>query len=230
MKISTDYLAGLYESVKANSGSIPDQRGYEDHEWGARSIRCARRLLSAVMFREMAQLTLDKIGSQLLPNIGFYYGMYHLGAACLYLDYQTTLDELRNLKHNSLESMLSERLVRRKLLEPEFVRSLSRLRKIREYTNYTVGGGLWEDELIDNDEFKKLYDATANSFSQGCKLIRALAGHVEAQCSSDPFPPGISRIRYTIGDHWGDDAISIHIPMDGRSRVWDYLIEADLTN
>ena len=44
-----------------------------------RANRSAKHLLSSVIFRENAQLTNEKTSSILLPAIGFYYSLYHLG-------------------------------------------------------------------------------------------------------------------------------------------------------
>ena len=83
------YWDKLRQSYK-NDTNIPEskrQSFYESTEWSARVHRCAKHIISAVSFRETSFSAHEKTGSPLLSIIGYYYGMFHMGVAVLYIDY-----------------------------------------------------------------------------------------------------------------------------------------------
>jgi hypothetical protein len=70
-----NYRADLLAAVKANP-----------EEWNHRIRQCGRRIISAVTFRETARSTHEKTGTVLLSVIGYYYSVFHISIATLYLD------------------------------------------------------------------------------------------------------------------------------------------------
>ena len=85
-----NYIDRLRRNVKQFPGEWHDRRRY-----------CARRILTAVCFRETSQSTFQKTDSALLPPIGFYYAVFHIGIAMLSFDYSTAISELRIMNFTS---------------------------------------------------------------------------------------------------------------------------------
>ena len=67
MKKSQAYFDKLRASIKKNNGNFTPNIGYEKTEWDARIFRCAYRILSGICFRESAESSYKKTGSNILP-------------------------------------------------------------------------------------------------------------------------------------------------------------------
>jgi len=193
--------------------------------WEARSRWAARRILTAVCFRETAESAFQKAGSILLPTIGFYYALFHMGTAALYLERCTSPDDLRRLRHSRLRNLIEARLVQTGNLPESYLSLLERLQVAREYANYVLGGKMAGDfdEPIHRDSGDDLYDRTGAEFEHTLTFIRAVS--TEFRGIVDP----IERIAVTIGDDIGDDVYSMYLSPDDEQRVTDYLIATRLT-
>ncbi len=199
------------------------RKACEDDIW-ARYRSAARRLLSAICFREHACATLEKTGTALLPPIGYYYGVYHVGIAVLSLDYGTELRELRLMRHKRLRNLIENRLAMRRVLSNDFLQGLDRCRQYREYANYVFGGRMQRDSEFDALQIvPNLYSETGILFSEAVELILALSD-VTYRDGLSPGP-----LQQLIGDHFGDDIIRRYLCRSDEGRVWNYLIEKGLT-
>jgi hypothetical protein len=242
MTLPAEYIRKTRESAARNSGTVPDAYRYEPDEWTARLVRCSRRLLSAVVFREMAQVTLEQTGSLMLPAIGFYYSLFHAGIAMLYMDHSTSLEELSHkasqqsakgssgagMTHKKLRDLLTKRLVSAKLIDKDFVDRLNKAKWLREYVNYSVGGRLEGDDAVVEHDLRatSLYVEIGTRLVIALSFIKDVAANVELDSGSGH---GLSRIQTTIGDHFGDDLIQLYVPRQYRERVWKFLIEHEVT-
>lgn len=232
MTLPTEYMQKTRESAARNSGAVPEAQRYEPDEWTARLVRCSRRLLSAVVFREMAQVTLEQTESIMLPAIGFYYSLFHAGCAMLYVDHSTSLEELSHktsrMTHQKLRQLLSDRLVSAKLVSKDYIQHLDDAKWLREHVNYAVGGRLMgDDDVVEYDlNAANLYPDTGMRVMTALSFVKEVASNVELADSGN----GLNRIRTTIGDHFGDDLIHLYVPRQYRERVWDFLIEQEITN
>ncbi len=238
MPLSKKYIAGLKANIKANSGNIPHQQQFEADEWDARFIRCSRRLLSAIVFREISHLSLEKTGSMLLPIIGFYYTLFHSGVAMLCIDHQTSLDELSHRRdsqekkepvtHRKVRDLIKSRLVNSSLLNNTFVSNFNHMKQVREHFNYRVGGKLAEDSKFEEIDAGKLYNQTGTSLAQAIELIKEIGA--VADTNPERHLAGLSLLRASITDNFGDDLIDLHVPREHQQKIWDYLLAQDLVN
>lgn len=194
-------------------------------EWDTRARKAARRLLSAVCFRETAESALQSSGSALLPPIAFYYALYHAVLSALYLDCNTEPRALSGARHRAVAGRLRTNLVQPKLVPPTVLDLLTRLRAFREYANYTVGGKLPGDRLYLNAiaDSQLLYNDTGQA-------IASLLGFIRAVSEAARADPSLSdRIMVTIGDDIGDDVLQMYMSNADQARVTAYLLAEELT-
>lgn len=193
-----------------------------------RANRCAKHLLSSIIFRENSQATNEKTGSILLPAIGFYYSLYHLGVALLWLDYSLKETDLAMMHHSQLKKLLKSKLIDRKILNIHFLNVLEWLQEIREETNYAQRIFLYDEEgynyhkelFIDNE----LYRITGIVFEEAIYLIKKIIEN------SDKIFEFEMNLKTYIGDSKGDNVLITYLSEDDKKRVWKYLIENNLTN
>ena len=86
MVLSRAYYCKLRHDVKSNP-----------NEWADRSRSFARSLLASVAFRESAQATMDQTKSVILAPIGFYYALFHLAMAALWICIAQGILDTRNV-------------------------------------------------------------------------------------------------------------------------------------
>lgn len=196
-----------------------------DAAWSARSRSAARRLLSAVCYREASESALQCTGTALLPPIGFYYALYHGVIAALYLDWQTQPAAIGRARHQAVSRLLDSRLIQRRLLPRFCAELLYTLRAFREYANYTVGGKLREDQQYLNarDQAHSLYDQTGQALSGILSFVRNVSN------ASRLDPPVFDRIAVTIGDDIGDDVFQMYLSDRDHERVVRYLVAEGLS-
>lgn len=219
-------VRAVQSAIDAGGGDVPNATGYESSEWEARATRCSRRLVSAVIFREMAQDAWEMTESPLLPRIGFYYAMFHMSAALLYLDTETTLKQLGGLRHEFLDTQVTQRLVRYSRVPESYSELLLELRDDRNAANYGVGGKLPIDDRLYVNSLPLRYEQTGNAFAQALEYLSDLASRVSLP---EYGPTVLDRIRVTIGDNIGDDMIALHVPPRRRDRVRQFLQDQNLT-
>lgn len=194
-------------------------------EWDTRARKAARRLLSAVCFRETAESVLRETGSALLPPIAFYYSLYHAVIAALYLDCRTDPRVLDRARHKSVAARLTSNLVKPRLVDSSVADLLQRLRSFREYANYTVGGKLPGDYQYLNaiEDSRRLYKETGQAILNILGFIRAVSRAGQAS-------PSISeRIMITIGDDISEDVLQMYLSQADQERVAAYLVTEKLT-
>lgn len=196
-----------------------------DTEWEARARGAARRLLSAVCYRETSESALQCTGSALLPPIGFYYALYHAVIAALYLDWQTPPAILSRARHQAVYRLLGSHLIQRGLLPTSCGELFKTLRAFREYANYTVGGKLREDQ-----QYLDARDQALTLYAQTGKALSGILSFVRSVSQATPLDPSVSnRIAVTIGDDIGDDVFQMYLSDQDRDRVARYLLEEGLS-
>ena len=115
------YRDKLISSAKKDQ-LIPNEYNRNYTEWDYRIHQCARRILAAVCFRENANNTYQQTKSIILPVIGYYYALFHMGIAVLYLDYSTDLKKLKRIRHSTLINLIHNKLVSRNLISNKFTK------------------------------------------------------------------------------------------------------------
>lgn len=212
----------MKQSYRDNLRNFIDEKGEE--EWVERLQMCAHRILTSICFRESAESTYQQTKSVLLPSFGFYYSLYHMGMAMLYMDFRTPIDTLHEMKHKRLINLINNNLVDTKLIPTDYLNLLEYLKEIREYTNYKFGRSY---SVKFKDEFKttisKLYIETGIAFDLSISYIEDVNHEVTERL--DLF----SQIQIHIGDGIGDDICDIYLSKHDEERVLKYLLEKNLT-
>ncbi len=193
----------------------------DESEWWQRTTKSAKHILTAVCFRETSQSTSEKTGSAIFSPIGYYYSLFHMGVAMLFLEHRTTRQELRRIRHKNLQALIQGRLVNTKLLPIEYLEVLRELQQLREYANYVFGERVTRYEY--KDMISSLYRKTGNEFDYALEFILRVEAEI---CNVLGF---VAPIQVEIGDGFGDDLIRAYLSPDDEAKVKEYLLEKDLT-
>jgi uncharacterized protein (UPF0332 family) len=205
------YLFELEERLQAE----------DSDKWFYRSQKSAHHLLAAICFRENSQSIWEETRTVLLPPIGFYYSIFHLSMAMLFLDYQTDASELKRIRHATLKNLINQRLMQKRLLANSYLDEFQHLQDIREYANYNFGSKVPKYEYLQiADAF---YPMTGKCFDQVIDLIHPV------QIQIDDFYSFSMSIQTAIGDGFGDDLMRMYLPKDVEEKVVVYLLEKNLT-
>ena len=205
------YFTDLHHSL------VPEKEG----EWWQRTAKCAKHLLTGICFRETSQSIAFKTGSAIFSPIGFYYSLFHVGVAMLYMEHTTSRAELRRIHHSNLQNLIKDRLVGTNLLSPYYLELLRELQGLREYANYVFG------ERVAKYEYKsmvpELYSKTGGEFDHALDFILQVEREV---CKRLGFS---APIQTAIGDGFGDDLMRAYLSSDDEAKVNEYLLEKNLT-
>ncbi len=193
----------------------------KDDEWWQRTTKCAKHILTAVCFRETSQSVHDKTGSAIFSPIGFYYSLFHMGVAMLYMEYTPSRPELRHIHHSNLQRLIKDRLVNTGLLSQDYFDLLRELKDLREYANYFFGGRAAKYEY--KSMIPELYKKTGDEFDHALAFILQVE---EKVCKVLGFA---APIQIAIGDGFGDDLMHTYLSPDDKARVEEYLLEKNLT-
>ena len=210
------YWDMLRNSYKKDCGVFEPTIGYETSEWSARIFRCAKRLLSAICFRETAESTYRKTGSKNLPLIGFYYSLYHMGVAMLYVEYTIPLPKLRKIRHSTLQNLIQDKFIEKSFIPQKYLDLLIELKDIREYTNYSFGYRI-------EDKTNSYYKQTGHAFNSALNFIKMISNEINEDNSL------LFQISAIIGDVIGDDTYMAYLSKEDMERVDAYLILKNLT-
>ncbi|KKN55083.1 hypothetical protein LCGC14_0586040 [marine sediment metagenome] len=209
------YRDKLISAVK-NDHLIPTEYYIEFTEWEYRIHKCSRRILAASCFRENANNTYHQTKSIILPVIGYYYALFHMGVAVLYLDYSTDLKKLKRVKHKTLINLIQNKLVSRNLISNKFTNILFDLKVIREDANYDFG-------VMDNIETIDYYVETGKAFDEAINFIK------ELDIAIKDYQQVLMDIMVKIGDGFGDDIKDTYLSKKDQECVIEYLISKNLT-
>ncbi|MBE9197904.1 MULTISPECIES: hypothetical protein [unclassified Nodularia (in: cyanobacteria)] len=211
MSLVSNYLIDLKQVL------IPEQEDI----WSSRLHKSAHHLLAAICFRENSQAIWESTNTILLPPIGFYYSVFHLSIAALFIDYQTQTHELTKIKHQTLKKYIKERLMQRKLLPNSYLDTFQSLQEMREYANYSFGKKIPKYEFMNiGDSF---YINTQEPFDLVIDLIHNIQNTVDNNYSF------YLSIQTAIGDGFGDDLIRMYLPKNLEEKVVSFLIKKNLT-
>ncbi len=209
------YRDKLISAVK-NDHLIPNEYGREYTEWDYRIHQCARRILAATCFRENANNTYQQTKSIILPVIGYYYAIFHMGIAVLYLDYSMDLKKLKRIRHSTLINLIHNKLVSRNLISNKFTKIFLDLKEIREDANYYFG-------VMVNLETIDYYIETGKAFDEVINFIK------ELDITIKDYQQVLMDIMVKIGDGFGDDIKDTYLSKEDQESVLEYLMSKNLT-
>lgn len=222
--MSQKYKDGLYNSIKENSGEYTCKIGYEVTEWHARAYRCAKRILSSVCFYITSKSAYKSSKSIILPTIGLYYSMYHMGVAILHIDWTTKLSYLENrryIAHNKLPNLIENSLVKKSVLKYSFPRLLGELREIRNQVNYS-----FYRIDVPTRHFNSYFRTVTECLDQALEYIKLISSVVDNEKIDFPL---LFCIQNNIGNRIGDNTYEIYLSEEDENEVVNYLISKGLT-
>lgn len=183
-------------------------------DWAERAEICSRRLLAAICFREHSANIFDLTETQIFPNIGFYYSIFHMSVAILSIDYATNLEELKEIHHNTLIKLLLSRLIQRSIIPKFYLDLFLELKDLRVETNYKfiprINTGIYYSEL------GEVFDLAIDYIKEISKIIQ------------DEYNL-LLRIEINIGDWFGDDILEGFFEAGDYKDILDYLKKKKLT-
>lgn len=197
---------------------ISNKQSSDENEWWDRSDIAAKRILTAICYRESSNKIYQSNKSVALPSIGYYYSIFHLSIALLALDYTTDLLDLHHIKHKNVVSLINSKFIQRNLLPISYYELILDLKDLREYVNYVFGRAYFNKSQLDY-----FYCRTGEAFDSAIKLIN------EIHKAISDLDPILYYIQGNIGDHFGDDILQNFLSEIDMRSVEDYLLKHDLT-
>ncbi len=181
-----------------------------DTEWDFRVDTCARRLLTAVCFRESAENTYKATKNVILPIIGFYYSMFHMSLAFLSLEYTTRIENFNKISHIKLINLIYDKFIKRSIIDREFYDTLVELRELRGIANYSF------HEIYDLD-IELYYSKTEIAFNIAIKFIKEVHNIIKNEYHI------LTSLEVIISDGIGDDILSTYLSKNDIKTVEKYL-------
>lgn len=183
-------------------------------DWDYRAEKCGKSILAAVCFRETALAGNRRKDSKIYQPIGFYYAMFHMSLAMLWINPRVKASDLKKIHHRKLFSLVDSQLVRHKYVSEDYYASLCWLKELRESCNYSFG---YRDSL--DADLSKAAKKTYESFDDALIFI-----HEVLAASNSLF-----RVQVGIADGFGDDTLETYLTDRHKEKVSKYLVDHGLS-
>jgi len=179
--------------------------------WEKKYLLSTRRLMSSLFFFVSAKRCYEE-ENKLLSAIGYYYSLFHISKALLFLLPNYSIDDVKGITHKKVSSLVLTDFIQRKMLSPKFGVQLDYLRKIREAVNYGMDSWIGLYKVLGDEEPKLLscVDEAISVFKEICK-------------------DNIRHISTIIGDGIGDDLMDSYLSRDEEQEVVRILSQHNLT-
>lgn len=179
--------------------------------WEKKYRLSTRRLMSSLFFFVSAKRCYEE-ENKLLSAIGYYYSLFHISKALLFLLPNYSIDDVKGITHKKVSSLVLTDFIQRKMLSPKFGVQLDYLRKIREAVNYGMDSWIGLYKVLGDEEPKLLscVDEAISVFKEICK-------------------DNIRHISTIIGDGIGDDLMDSYLSRDEEQEVVRILSQHNLT-
>lgn len=182
---------------------------------------CARRILTAICFRESSEISFVRARTMIMPAIGFYYSLFHMGTAMLYLEHSTAMKNFRNIGHRRLKNLIESKLVKRKLIDHEFLSVLERFQSMKGLIDSSACPGGIYSEYLTQGKGSQMYQDTGEAFHVALSLINRFGTEIERVSEFVSPPEQIPRI---ISAHLQNELYLAHLSEDDRKRITNFLI------
>lgn len=191
--------------------SLVSFRKQNPENWRERYRLSSKRLLSSLFFFASAKIVYEK-GNRLLSAIGYYYSLFHISKALLFLLPHYDIEQLKRISHGKVLNMIETDFVHRKMLPPKFLVVLDYTKQIREAVNYN------------QDSWVSLYRVLKDNESDVIKCIEDGIVLFKELCKEN-----LMSISTLIGDGIGDDWTDSYLSEEEENLVWDILRKHNLT-
>ena len=183
-------------------------------DWDNRAEKCGKSLLAAICFRETALASNRRKDSKIYQPIGFYYAMFHMSLAMLWINPRVKASDLKNIHHGKLFSLVDSELVRHNYVGADYYERLKWLRVLRESCNYSFG---YRDSL--DADLSRAAKNTYESFDDALTFI-----HEVLAASKSLF-----KVQVGIADGFGDDILETYLTDKHKEKVNKYLVDHGLS-
>lgn len=203
------------DATLPQSFRIALSKSLEDRaSWDFRVRRCSVSILAAVCFRETAISTSEARDSQIYQPIGFYYSLFHMSLAMLWIHPKINPDQLSNIRHTTLMNLVKNHLEGPGFLAGNYLDLMKDLRKLRETCNYRFG---YHDEL--GEKLNSVAEATASAFEIAMRHIHQILMATD----------NLGTVQMGIADGFGDDILDTYLSAQRKQAVISYLVDRELT-
>ena len=167
------YLNKFTEYLKINISQRKDDLIYE---WALRNRECSRRIYTAVCYRVVSKSSYIKTSSPFLPIIGYYYSIFHMSLAVLYMDYTVNINELSQITHKKLKNLVTNKLIVRNVLHKRLGEFFEELQNARNYVNYKFSGNSLEFNSVNfKEKMPYFLKITGWFFEESFKFIKPVS-------------------------------------------------------
>lgn len=180
-------------------------------EWEEHYRLATKRLLSSMFFLVSAK-SVYKQGNKLLSAIGYYYSLFHLSKALLFLLPHYNVKQLRGISHKEVLDKIRTEFVQRNILSKDYIETFRYTKKIREAANYGQDTWISLSRLLRENEAKIM-----RCIKDGSNVLKKI-------CDKE-----ITHIRSIIGDGIGDDWRDSYLSEEESELLTSILLEHDLT-
>jgi len=180
-------------------------------EWEDHYRIAAKRLLSSMFFLVSAKSAYQN-GNKLLSAIGYYYSLFHLSKALLFLLPEHSIDQLIGISHKEVLKLIKTEFVQKNLLPKKFIGIFDYTKKIREAANYGQDTWIGLSRLLRENEPKIM-----RCVRYGVRVFKEICGKE------------MSMVRAIIGDGIGDDWRDSYLSEKESEMLTEILLDHDLT-
>ena len=154
------------------------------------------------MFFLVSAKSANERGNKLLSAIGYYYSLFHLSKALLFLLPQYDVEQLQGISHKKVQNLVRADLVQRKLLPKNFTDIFENTKHIQEAVNYDQDSWVGLGNLL-----KKTEPEIMKCIEDGVRLFKEI-------CDKE-----LTFISTIIGDGIGDDWMDSYLSEEEAIEV-----------
>jgi len=200
--------------TKIKQHFLDDMRHFKKEkpeEWQKKYREATHRVLSSVFFYISARNCCNR-KNNLMAAIGYYYALFHMSKALLFLLPKYSIENLKGMYHSTVLKKMQTEFIQRNMLDTDFTNTMDELKDIREAANYSMGVWISLNKILKKQE-PKIQSCMADAISLFKGICEESIGNVMA----------------LIGDGIGDDWMDSYLSGEEAQEVVNFLIEHNLT-
>jgi uncharacterized protein (UPF0332 family) len=179
--------------------------------WEEKYRVATKRLLSSIFYFVSAKRCYQR-ENRLLSAIGYYYSIFHMSKALLFLHPKYSEEDLKGIPHRKVFNLIKSDFIQTKMLSRKYGETLYYFRKVREGVSYGMDRWITLGETLEDGE-PKLLSCIEEAISLFKEICNEEIGHISA----------------IIGDGIGDDWMDSYLSEDESQEVIEFLLKHNLT-
>jgi uncharacterized protein (UPF0332 family) len=179
--------------------------------WEEKYRIAAKRLLSSIFYFVSAKRCYER-GNKLLSAIGYYYSIFHISKALLFLLPKYSIEDLKGIQHKKVLNLIMSDFIQTKILNSNYKKTLHYFKEAREAVNYRM------------ESWVTLWKTLKDKEPQLLSCIEEAIFVFKEMCRDDLW-----HISTLIGDGIGDDWMDSYLSDDEAQEVVRFLSNHDLT-